>query len=70
MSCTQPECQLQRFARICLEDSLAYARKRVTFGKSLIQHQVIRHKIGEMTRRLMGSYYLNEAVHAQVLRIF
>ena len=29
-----------RFSRICLEDSLAYARKRKTFGKPLISHQV------------------------------
>lgn len=28
-----------RYSRVCLEDSIAYARKRKTFGKRLIDHQ-------------------------------
>ena len=35
----------------CLEDSIAWARQRETFGKPLIRHQVIRHKIAEMSSR-------------------
>jgi acyl-CoA dehydrogenase len=30
-----------RHARTCLEDAITYARKRQTFGKPLIQHQVL-----------------------------
>jgi len=29
-----------RYARVCLEDSIAYAKMRKTFGRSLIQHAV------------------------------
>ena len=37
-------------ARIALEEAVAYARERRTFGKRLADHQVIRHKLVEMTR--------------------
>eukprot|EP00440_Ansanella_granifera_P062687 gb/GFBE01067973.1/.p1 GENE.gb/GFBE01067973.1/~~gb/GFBE01067973.1/.p1 ORF type:complete len:463 (+),score=141.64 gb/GFBE01067973.1/:1-1389(+) len=43
--------QASRAARVCLEESLKFARKRRTFGKFLIEHQVIQHKIGEMGRQ-------------------
>lgn len=39
------------FARVCIEDAAAWARERETFGKPLIRHQVIRHKLAEMTRQ-------------------
>ena len=41
-----------RFARVCLEDSLKFAGKRKTFGKTLIQHPVIRWKVAEMARQI------------------
>lgn len=47
--------QMLRFARICVEDSIVFARRRKTFGKRLIDHQVIRHKIAEMARGLEGT---------------
>jgi len=37
-----------RASRVCIEESIKYARQRKTFGKRLIDHQVIRHKIAEM----------------------
>jgi acyl-CoA dehydrogenase len=37
-------------ARVALEEAAAYARERYTFGKRLADHQVIRHKLVEMTR--------------------
>jgi acyl-CoA dehydrogenase len=37
-------------ARVALEEAAAYARERHTFGKRLADHQVIRHKLVEMTR--------------------
>jgi len=37
-------------ARVALEEAVAYARQRETFGKRLIDHQVIRHKIVDMTQ--------------------
>jgi len=45
-----------RFARVCLEESIAYATKRKTFGKPLIQHQVIRWKVGEMMRQVEATH--------------
>lgn len=38
--------------KACLEDSIAWAQERVTFGKPLIRHQVIRHKIADMSARI------------------
>ncbi|TQN66537.1 Acyl-CoA dehydrogenase AFT10-1 [Colletotrichum shisoi] len=37
-------------ARICLEDAWAYAMDRQTFGKPLMAHQSIRHKLVAMAR--------------------
>ena len=44
--------QAHAFARVCYEDALDYARTRETFGKPLIRHQVIRHKLVDMRMRL------------------
>jgi acyl-CoA dehydrogenase len=35
-----------------LEDSIAWAQQRETFGKPLIRHQVIRHKIADMSAKI------------------
>jgi len=40
------------FAEVCLEDAVAYARERHTFGKPLLQRQVIRHKLVDMATRV------------------
>jgi len=47
--------QMVRFARICLEEAITFARRRKTFGQRLIDHQVIRHKIADMARRIEGT---------------
>ena len=39
-------------SRRCLDESVAYAQQRQTFGKPLIKHQVIRHKIADMSSRI------------------
>ncbi len=39
-------------ARVCIEDALAWARERRTFGRRLADHQVIRHKLVEMLRQV------------------
>jgi len=38
--------------QVCLEDSIAWAQERETFGKKLIRHQVIRHKIADMSAKI------------------
>jgi acyl-CoA dehydrogenase len=46
-------------ARACLQDAADWASERMTFGKRLIQHQVICHKLVEMCRRInAGQAYL------------
>lgn len=37
-------------ARLCVEESMKFAHKRKTFGKRLIDHPVIRNKLGHMIR--------------------
>lgn len=37
--------------KVLIDESLAWARERKTFGKHLIEHQVIRHKLSEMSAR-------------------
>ena len=49
------------YARVCLEDALAWARERKTFGKRLADHQVIRHKFAEMARKINATHaYLEQ----------
>ena len=48
------------FARVCLEDAIAYAKERHTFGKPLAQHQVIRHKLVDMAQRVAASQAMLE----------
>jgi len=55
-----------RYARICLEDSIKYARQRKTFGKRLIDHQVIRHKIAEMARLVETTHAMLEQLAYQM----
>lgn len=43
-------------ARTCIAEAIAFARERQTFGKRLIDHQAMRHKIVEMIQRLKAAY--------------
>ena len=47
-------------ARTCLEEAIAYAKQRQTFGKPLSQHQVIRHKIVDMAQKVAASQAMLE----------
>lgn len=40
------------FAKVCLEESIAYARERHTFGKPLVANQVVRHRLVDMAMRI------------------
>jgi alkylation response protein AidB-like acyl-CoA dehydrogenase len=44
--------QTTRVARVCYEEAYRYANKRVTFGKKLIENDVIRSKLGRMASRI------------------
>jgi alkylation response protein AidB-like acyl-CoA dehydrogenase len=36
------------FARVCLDEAIAYAKERKTFGKPIVQHQAIAFKLANM----------------------
>lgn len=42
-------------ARLCLEETLRYARARRSFGQRLVDHQVVRHKLADMAMRIEAS---------------
>ena len=48
------------FARVCLDEAIAYARERQTFGQPLVRHQVIRHKLVDMAQRVAASQAMLE----------
>jgi acyl-CoA dehydrogenase len=54
------------FAEVCLDEALAWARQRKTFGSALIEHQVIRHKLMDMRMRIASS---RAWLHALVERL-
>ena len=54
-----------RYSRLMLEQSIKYARQRKTFNKRLIDHQVIRHKIAEMARKIESSHSWLEQIAYQ-----
>jgi acyl-CoA dehydrogenase len=43
------------YARVCVEEAIAYAQQRETFGKPLTQHQVIRHKLVDMMQKVVAT---------------
>ena len=58
--------QANRFARVCYEESFKYAHRRRTFGKPLIEHPVIRHKLAEMIRQVEATHCLLETITYQM----
>lgn len=53
-------------ARVCVEDAVAWAKERTTFGKRLADHQVIRHKIAEMVRKIQATDCYIQIVSRQI----
>jgi len=51
-----------RMARLCYEEAIKYALQRETFGKKLIEHQIIRFKLAEMARQI-------ESLHDNLERV-
>jgi alkylation response protein AidB-like acyl-CoA dehydrogenase len=48
--------QCLRFSRVCYEEAMKFAHKRMTFGKKLIEHPVIRLKLAHMARQIEASW--------------
>ena len=55
-------------ARLCLEETVNYARTRRTFGRPLIGHQVVRHKLADMAMRIEASQAYLEQLAWQVMQ--
>lgn len=53
------------FAQACLDEALAWARQRKTFGAALVEHQVLRHKLVDMQMRIASTEAWLESVAAQ-----
>lgn len=52
---------MEAAARCCLEEAVTWAQNRLTFGKRLADHQVIRHKVAMMKQKINAtqSYLLH-----------
>ncbi len=61
--------QALRFSRVCLEESVKYAHKRKTFGKYLIEHDVIRNKIAQMSIRVEAADHWLENILFQTKKM-
>ncbi|KAI9216893.1 acyl-CoA dehydrogenase/oxidase [Blastocladiella britannica] len=57
--------QATRFSRVCFEEALKHANRRRTFGKKLVQHDVIRHKLAQMAGRIEGVHSWMESLMYQ-----
>ncbi|MDC0027889.1 acyl-CoA dehydrogenase family protein [Gammaproteobacteria bacterium] len=53
--------QMLGMAKRCFEECVLYSQERKTFGKNLIDHQVIRHKLADMSAKIDAmDAYLNQ----------
>ncbi len=43
------------FAQACLDEAVEWARERKTFGRRLVDHQAVRHKLVEMATRVAAA---------------
>lgn len=52
--------QAYGFARVCLDEASDWAKERMTFGKHLVEHQVVRQKLVAMATRIEATRALLE----------
>ena len=53
------------FAQACFDEALDWARQRKTFGSTLLEHQVVRHKLVDMQMRIYSTQAWLDAVTAR-----
>lgn len=58
-------CAALGFSQACYDEALAWAVQRKTFGVSLVNHQVIRHKLVDMQQRIRATEAWIHAVAAR-----
>lgn len=54
-----------RFARICVEESFRFAMKRQTFGKALIDHDIVKSLLAKCSSRVEQQHAWLESVYFQ-----
>lgn len=59
-------CYANTLSQLAFDEALNYAKNRVTFGKPLSKHQVIRHKLSDMATRLEASKEFTYRVGAKM----
>ncbi len=59
-------CYANTLSELAFNEALNYAKNRVTFGKPLSKHQVIRHKLSDMATRLEASREFTYRVGAKM----
>ena len=57
---------LMSTSRNCINEAIKWAKERKTFGKKLIQHQVIKHKIANMARQVLSAQSFVERIAYQM----
>lgn len=60
--------QANRFARVCLEESIVYASKRKVFGMLLRDQPVIRNKFAHMSRMIESTHAWIESILYQATK--
>ncbi|MBX3209447.1 MAG: acyl-CoA dehydrogenase family protein [Labilithrix sp.] len=60
--------QCVAIAELAYRESVKYARERIAFGKTLMGHQVIRHKLADMATRLAAARALVNECTTRVAR--
>ena len=59
--------QMLGMSKRCFDESVSYAQTRETFGQKLINHQVIRHKLADMSAKIDAmDAYLNQVSQLMV----
>jgi acyl-CoA dehydrogenase len=53
-------------AQACLDEAGEWARQRMTFGKALVQHQAVRHKLVQMATRIEATRAFIDAIVARM----
>ncbi|HJV83404.1 acyl-CoA dehydrogenase family protein [Noviherbaspirillum sp.] len=60
--------QAYAFSRVCLDEAAEWASTRTTFGKRLVGHQVVRHKLVAMATRIEATRALIEDMTLRIER--
>ncbi|WP_426341438.1 acyl-CoA dehydrogenase family protein [Pseudoduganella sp. S-14] len=53
-------------AQACLDEAVEWARQRKTFGKALVQHQAVRHKLVAMATRIEATRAFIDSIVARM----